>query len=114
MHLVRTFSIVMFLIVVPVMIIAGTTGKIAGKVLNKETGEPLPSANIQIVGEKFGAATDPDGYFVILQLKPGTYTLKANLLGFSEQVVTEIQVRADYTDRFSVERRFDCYSGSGR
>ncbi len=97
MHLVRTFSIVMFLIVVPVMIIAGTTGKIAGKVLNKATGEPLPSANIQIVGEKFGAATDPDGYFVILQLKPGTYTLKVNLLGFSEQVVTEIQVRADLT-----------------
>ncbi len=97
MHLVRSCYTVMFLIIVPAIIFAGTTGKIAGKVLNKATGEPLPSANIQVAGEKFGAASDPDGYFVILQLKPGTYTLKANLLGFSEQVVTEVQVRADLT-----------------
>ena len=97
MHLVRSCYTVMFLISVPAILFAGTTGKIAGKVLNKATGEPLPSVNIQVVGEKFGAASDPDGYFVILQLKPGTYTLKANLLGFSEQVVTEVQVRADLT-----------------
>ncbi len=58
------------------MLLAGTTGKIAGRVTDKLTGEPLPLVNVIIVNEAVGAATDLDGNFVILNVNPGSYDLK--------------------------------------
>jgi hypothetical protein len=49
---------VLLIYLVPTMLSAGTTGKIAGRIVNKATGESLPSVNVQIVGESLGAATD--------------------------------------------------------
>ena len=92
----------LLLCIVPSMLLAGIYGKIAGRVVNKTTGEPLPSANVQIVGTNLGAATDVDGYFVILQVYPGTYSLRASLVGFSEQVTTDVRVRADLTTEVNV------------
>ncbi|MGE5805540.1 MAG: carboxypeptidase-like regulatory domain-containing protein, partial [Ignavibacteria bacterium] len=40
---------------------AGTTGKIAGKVTDKETGEPLPGVNIVVKGTTLGSTTDIEG-----------------------------------------------------
>lgn len=37
------------------VIYAGTTGKLSGSVKDSQTGEPLVSANIIIVGTEFGA-----------------------------------------------------------
>lgn len=34
------------------------------RVIDKETGEPLPFVNVQVVGEHRGTTTDLDGYFV--------------------------------------------------
>jgi len=55
---------------------AGTTGKIVGQVVDAETGEPLPGANIQIEGTPMGAATDEDGQFLIINVPVGTYTVE--------------------------------------
>lgn len=52
----------------PVLLYAGTTGKIAGVVKDKETGEPLPGANVIIVGTTYGASANLDGEYVILNL----------------------------------------------
>ena len=54
----------------------GTTGKLAGRVTSKETGEPLIGANVMILGTTLGAATDIDGNFYVLQISPGTYSLR--------------------------------------
>ena len=45
---------------------AGTTGKISGRVTDKETGEPLIGANVMVDGPPLGAATDTDGNYYIL------------------------------------------------
>ena len=37
---------------------AGTTGKIAGKIIDTNTKEPLIGANIVVVGTSMGAASD--------------------------------------------------------
>ena len=66
---------------------AGMTGKLAGRIT--ATGrkqEPLPGANVVVVGMRLGAATDADGRFTILNIPPGKISVKVSLIGY--RVVT--------------------------
>jgi hypothetical protein len=49
------------------------TGKIAGKVTDSRTNEPVVGANVVVEGTTMGAATDFEGFFTILNIPPGTY-----------------------------------------
>ncbi|MDO8549453.1 MAG: TonB-dependent receptor, partial [Ignavibacteria bacterium] len=76
---------------------AGTTGKITGKVTDNQTGEPLPFVNIILEGTNFGAATDIDGNYVILNIPPGKYNLKAQYIGYQTVIVENISASIDLT-----------------
>jgi outer membrane receptor protein involved in Fe transport len=78
---------------------AGTTGKIAGKVTDKQTGEPLPGVNVVIGGTNIGAATNIQGEFFIINVPPGTYTLKVNLIGYRPVDVKNVVVTLDLTSQ---------------
>lgn len=80
---------------------AGTKGKIVGKVVDGETNEGLPGANVIVVGTNQGAATDLDGRFMILNLPPGNYTLKASMMGYQAQTQQNIIVNIDLTTKVS-------------
>ena len=54
--------------------LAGTAGKIAGRVIDQESKEPLPGVSVQIVGTTTGAATNIQGEFFIINIPPGTHT----------------------------------------
>lgn len=76
---------------------AGTTGKIAGKVTRAQTKEALPGVNVLVAGTVLGASTDAEGDYVIPNVPPGVYTLKARAVGFREVTVTGVRVHADAT-----------------
>jgi len=76
---------------------AGTTGKIAGTITDAETGDPLPGVNVILQGTNTGAATDPKGRFIILNVPPGVYTLKATMIGYTDYVVKNVRVNIDLT-----------------
>ena len=79
------------------LVFAGTTGKIAGVVTDAENGAPLPGANIIIEGTTMGAAVGLNGYYVILNVPPGTYTLKASMMGYAVMTITQVRVNIDLT-----------------
>lgn len=87
---------------------AGETGKIAGQVTDKETGEPLAGANVMIsavwVGDReieieraMGAATDANGNYFIIGIPPGQYTVRALFIGYKEERLTRVRVNIDKT-----------------
>ena len=76
---------------------AGTTGKIAGMTTDAETGEGLPGTNVVIEGTTLGAATDSEGYFTILNVSPGVYTINASMIGYQEQRIASVRVSIDLT-----------------
>ncbi len=76
---------------------AGDTGKLAGVVLDATTKEPLVGASVLVVGTSLGAATDLDGRFVILNVPPGSYTLRASAVGYRPMEVKENRVSIDLT-----------------
>jgi outer membrane receptor protein involved in Fe transport len=80
---------------VPALVFA--SGKFRGKVTDAGTGEPLVGANVVIVGTQMGAATNVSGEFAILNVPAGTYTLKANYVGYQTITITNLRVNNDLT-----------------
>ena len=79
------------------------TGKIAGTVTEASTGESLPGVNVAIEGTTQGAVTDADGYYVILNVRPGTYTVRASFIGFTTAAAQNVEVNIDLTTELSFE-----------
>ena len=80
-------------------VFGGITGKIAGRIIDEKTGEPLPGANIQIEGTTLGAAIGLDGNYVILNVPPGLHTVRFNYMGYQTVKVSQIRVNVDFTTR---------------
>lgn len=78
-----------------------TTGKIAGKVTDKTTGEPLPGANVVLENTHSGAATDLNGEFFIINVPPGSYSLTIQMMGY--KTLREEQVRVSVNRTTSVK-----------
>ncbi len=53
-----------------------------GYVTDKSTGETLISANVAILDNNRGTATNTLGYYSITNLEPGTYTIACTYIGF--------------------------------
>ena len=68
----------------------GNTGKITGIVKDAQTGEELVGANVVIEGTMMGAATNIDGYYVILNIPPGKYSLVASAVGFNKKTINGV------------------------
>ena len=87
----------LLLSLVPAAVFAGVTGKIIGIVVDSETKEALPGANVMIDGTNLGAATNVQGGYIMLNVPPGTYTLKTSFIGYREVSVSNVRVNADLT-----------------
>jgi TonB-linked SusC/RagA family outer membrane protein len=73
------------------------TGTIAGTVVDAESGDTLPGANVSIVGTTQGASTDADGQYRITDVEPGTYSLQASFVGFQTREVADVTVEEGTT-----------------
>lgn len=76
---------------------AGTTGKIAGVITDRQTKEPLLGAIVFIEGTTLGASTNQKGEFFILSVPPGVYAVTFSYLGYERITQTDVLVHADRT-----------------
>ncbi|NQT27679.1 TonB-dependent receptor [candidate division KSB1 bacterium] len=76
---------------------SGTTGKIAGEIIDQETNQLLIGTNVMIENTLFGAASGMDGYYNIINLPPGIYTMRATMMGYKPMVVENVRVSIDRT-----------------
>ena len=88
---------VLLLLLVPCSAAFAQSGKIAGRVVGSASGEPLPGVNVVIEGTTQGAVTDLDGYYTILNVRAGTYAVRASFVGFTAQLQENIRVNIDLT-----------------
>lgn len=71
-------------------------GVLTGTVLDADTGEPLPLANVVIEETGQGTSTEPDGTYRMTDLEPGTYTVVASYVGYqSAQVDVVLEAGAE-------------------
>jgi hypothetical protein len=89
-------TILFLLLLLPAMALA-QSGKLRGQITDQETGEALIGANIIIVGTSFGAATDVNGEYIILNLQPGVYEVKCSYIGYQAKTISNVRINADLT-----------------
>jgi hypothetical protein len=85
----KILLLIAYAIIFTPYILAGTTGKITGKVLDKSTGEPLPGVNIIIKGTSYGTSTNLDGEYTILNIQPGKYDITFGFIGYTPLTITD-------------------------
>ena len=93
----RKIITALFIFFISLKAFAADTGKIAGKVVDATTKEPLVGATVLIEGSSMGASTDINGNFVILDVRPGTYAVKASEVGYQPEEIKNLQVSIDLT-----------------
>ncbi len=90
-------------LLIPYFIYAGTTGKLSGTIKDAQTGEPLIGANVVIEGTNFGAATNINGEYVILNISPGRYNVKFSFIGYETTIMQDVVITVDQTTILRIE-----------
>lgn len=81
-------------------------GTFAGKVVDSETGEPLPGATVMLADASGGTSTNRSGNFSINKLLTGTHRITFSYVGY-EPVSKTIEIRPDneVTERIALEQK---------
>jgi len=82
-------------------------GSISGSILEKNTQQPLPFANIYLVSTELGTAADSNGMFRILNIPVKTYNLEITFLGFKTFTLYNLVVNSDNENVFTIELEED-------
>ena len=82
---------------------AQTSGKISGIVTEDATGDPLPGVQIVVEETGQGTITGADGFYSLLNVKAGTYTIIFRFIGFAPTRVENVQVIVDKTTPLDVQ-----------
>lgn len=90
------------LLLVPGLALA-QTAKISGTVVEAETGDPLPGANVRLEGTTKGAATNQNGEYTIFQVQPGTYTVVVSFVGYQTVRRRNVEIVSGITKRLDFE-----------
>ena len=78
-------------------------GKIWGQVTNKKTGDPLTGVNIFLKGTDFHVRTDKEGKYYVVNVPPGEYLLKAEMMGFKTIVFKDVVVIGQKSTNINVK-----------
>ena len=81
----------------------GAVGKIAGRVVDSISGEPIVGTNLWVVGTKTGAATNEDGRFEIVGVRAGLCTILVSCIGFNTQEHVNVHVEPDKTTNLDIK-----------
>lgn len=118
----RFFTILAMLSLLMTALFAGQTGKLAGTVTDKSSDEVLVGANVIINGiwkngeevavdQPYGASTDADGTYFILNIPPGEYTVEVVYIGYASSRVTNVSIVVDKTTRLDFELSSEVIAG---
>ena len=90
---------------------SGTTGKISGKIIDANTSEPVIGANIYLENTDYGAVSDVDGNYFIINVSPGMYSLVCSFIGYEKITYTGISVSVDRTSSMNFEIKPETIQG---
>jgi hypothetical protein len=80
-----------------------SSGSISGKVIDAQTKQPIPFANVVVLNTDYGAASDEFGNYKIEAIPFNTYQLRASVIGYTPVTKTDIVVQPGRPARVDFE-----------
>jgi len=77
-------------------------GKLSGFITDQETGEALIGANVFLIETGNGMSTDKNGYYILQNIRPGSYTLMVSYIGYAT-LQKKITFGADESIKMNLE-----------
>ncbi|NIV95497.1 TonB-dependent receptor plug domain-containing protein, partial [candidate division KSB1 bacterium] len=99
----RKFLLVLLCLMLAPALVFAQTGKIKGKVVDRETGDPLPGANVIVEGTSLGAAADVNGEYYILNIPAGVYSVRASFIGYRDVTISNVNINVNLTTTLDFE-----------
>jgi hypothetical protein len=97
----RKGSISIFAILAFSTTVAAQTGSIEGIASDKKNKDVLPGVTVILEGTTNGSSTDIDGHFLIQNVKPGKYRLKASYISYAPEFIENVVVTSGKTTNVS-------------
>ncbi len=83
---------------------AAANSNVEGYVRDAQTKDPLPGANVMLKGTSLGASTDLNGRYVIRNVPPGSYIIRAAYIGYkNEEVAINVKESVETKQDFKLE-----------
>lgn len=71
---------------------AARTGTIQGRILDRETQQPIPEAQVQLMGSTAGALSDSEGRFTLTGAPVGTQAIRVLRIGYRPTTVSDLLI----------------------
>jgi len=87
-------------IIIAVLLSSGALGQnaqVKGKITDLNNNEPVPFANILVVGTQIGSTSSYEGEFIITGLEPGYIKLRVSYIGYKTKITTDILIENNKT-----------------
>ncbi|OGF01016.1 MAG: hypothetical protein A2509_04435 [Candidatus Edwardsbacteria bacterium RIFOXYD12_FULL_50_11] len=92
-----------FLITISGTAQAGNTGKISGQITDAGNGLPLFGAVVSVPGTSIGGFTDDQGRYFLINIPPGSYSIRVNMTGYSPVTVIDVKCTQDITTKLNLK-----------
>ncbi|MFB6340234.1 TonB-dependent receptor domain-containing protein [Saccharicrinis sp. FJH62] len=83
---------ILFLFIIFSHLLLAQSGVIKGRIFDEASNEPVPFANVVIMGTTIGSTSDLDGNFTITGVEPGFVKLQVSFVGYQTKVSRDISV----------------------
>ena len=88
-----------------------TSGKISGKIIDASNETPMVGANIIIVQTQAGISADENGYFNLINVSPGKYSVKAMMIGYETVNIENVVVSVNRTTSLDIKMKQSVVEG---
>ncbi len=89
---------------------AGTTGKLAGRILD-ENGSPMAGVNVVLNGTALGSSSDLEGFYYVINVPPGSYDVEFSYIGYKTRLVKAVSISTDHTTSLEVNLEVSAFEG---
>lgn len=79
------------------------SSRLMGTLTDEDSGEPLVGAVIRVVGTYGAAISEPDGSYLIENIKPGRYSVNIQFMGYQQKIYNNIDIKAKQTKKLNIE-----------
>ena len=99
----KSFLNIICILILHQILFGGTTGKLSGTLIDKETGEPLIGCNIIIEDTYLGTSSNEKGEYALLNIPPNTYSIRFEMIGYKKLVNEGVTIISDKTTSLNGE-----------